>query len=83
MVGSEPDAPEDFSADLFGRTDFFIRNRFGQPGRPPLDPRLRKRPISIRLSPDVLKAFRDTGPGWQTRIDQVLREWLQSHPKAP
>lgn len=33
----------------------------------------------LRLSRDVLEAFRATGPGWQTRIDEALREWLESH----
>lgn len=36
-----------------------------------------KEHINIRLSPDVLEAFRVTGPGWQTRIDDALRQWLK------
>jgi len=41
-------------------------------GRPPLDnPKV---PIHIRLSADVLAAFKATGKGWQTRIDALLRE---------
>ena len=39
-----------------------------------------KERITIRLSPDVLSAFRATGAGWQTRIDAVLKEWLTHHP---
>ncbi len=38
-----------------------------------------KERISIRLSRDVLGRFRETGPGWQTRIDTALREWLTAH----
>jgi uncharacterized protein (DUF4415 family) len=30
----------------------------------------------LRLSADVLAAFRSTGPGWQSRIDDALRQWL-------
>jgi len=37
----------------------------------------------LRLSPDVLESFKATGPGWQTRIDEALREWLNDHPKFP
>ena len=33
----------------------------------------RKRAINIRLSPEVLEHFRATGPGWQTRVDEVLK----------
>jgi len=38
-----------------------------------------KERITIRLSPDVLGAFRATGQGWQTRVDAALRDWLQTH----
>jgi uncharacterized protein (DUF4415 family) len=37
----------------------------------------RKEPVSIRLSPDVLRHFRDGGAGWQTRIDEALRDWIK------
>jgi uncharacterized protein (DUF4415 family) len=40
----------------------------------------RKEPISIRLSPEVVESFRATGEGWQTRIDEVLKAWVQEHP---
>lgn len=30
--------------------------------------------VSLRLSPDVIKHFKDGGPGWQTRIDDALRK---------
>ncbi|OQC19052.1 MAG: hypothetical protein BWX69_03064 [Planctomycetes bacterium ADurb.Bin069] len=29
--------------------------------------------VTLRLDPDVLAKFRDTGPGWQTRINAALR----------
>jgi uncharacterized protein (DUF4415 family) len=35
--------------------------------------------INIRLSPDVLDAFRSSGRGWQTKIDGALKEWLEKH----
>lgn len=38
-----------------------------------------KERITIRLSPEVVGAFRSTGPGWQTRVDAALREWLKTH----
>ena len=30
--------------------------------------------VSLRLSPAVLEYFKATGPGWQTRIDEVLKK---------
>lgn len=37
---------------------------------------------TIRLSPEVSAAFRATGPGWQTRIDNALKDWLRTHSPA-
>jgi uncharacterized protein (DUF4415 family) len=34
----------------------------------------RKRPVSLRLDPDVLAHFRRSGRGWQSRINAVLRK---------
>jgi len=57
--------PEIFGAEVAAR---MLKPR----GRPPLaNP---KRATTIRLSPEVMDAFRATGRGWQTRIDAVLRE---------
>jgi uncharacterized protein (DUF4415 family) len=33
-----------------------------------------KKLVSLRLSPDVLDHFKAKGPGWQSRIDDVLRK---------
>jgi len=36
-----------------------------------------KQLVSLRLSPAVLEYFRATGPGWQTRIDEVLKKVVE------
>lgn len=46
-------------------------------GRPVAD--VTKERITIRLSADVLQRFRSGGPGWQTRIDAALKDWLARH----
>jgi uncharacterized protein (DUF4415 family) len=33
----------------------------------------RKLPLKLRLDPDVVAAFRATGPGWQSRMNAALR----------
>jgi uncharacterized protein (DUF4415 family) len=38
-----------------------------------------KQATTIRLSPDVMAAFKATGVGWQTRIDAALKDWLRTH----
>ena len=37
-----------------------------------------KQPVSIRLSPEVVEYFKATGKGWQTRMDTVLKEYVDS-----
>jgi len=56
-------------------------NTAAQPGH--LRTRGLKKKIKLRLSPEVLEAFRATGPDWQERMDAALRTalengWLES-----
>ena len=39
-----------------------------------------KEQVAIRLDPEVVGALRASGPGWQTRVNAVLKEWLASKP---
>lgn len=41
-----------------------------------------KERITIRLSQDVVKRFRASGDGWQTRMDAALKDWLKDHSPA-
>jgi uncharacterized protein (DUF4415 family) len=36
-----------------------------------------KVPISIRVDPDVLDFFRESGPGYQSRMNAVLRAFME------
>ena len=47
-----------------------IAAAFRKPGRPAGS---NKQAVSIRLDKDVLDKFRATGPGWQSRINDVLK----------
>lgn len=47
-------------------------------GRPQKD--ARKVNQTIRIDPEVLEAYRQEGKGWQTRINQVLRENMPKQP---
>ncbi|MFW6732710.1 MAG: BrnA antitoxin family protein [Synechococcus sp.] len=44
-------------------------------------PRLanKKQLVSIRYSPEVLKFFKSYGAGWQSRMDAVLKEYVELH----
>ena len=37
----------------------------------------RKVQTAIRFDPDVLAALKSTGRGWQTRVNDVMREWVK------
>ncbi len=67
----------DVVADVFGpkAAEAFRRGR-GRPAKP-----ARKVNQTLRLDPDVLAAYRHQGSGWQTRINEVLREHMPKHGK--
>ena len=46
-------------------------------GRPKSESR--KLLLSVRYSPEVVAYFKSTGEGWQTRMDDVLREYVARH----
>ena len=67
-IAADPDTYELGAADL---------KQMKRIGRPKAE--VTKERITIRLSAGVLDDFRATGPGWQTRIDSALKEWLKEH----
>lgn len=38
-----------------------------------------KQSVSIRYSPEILEYFKATGAGWQTRMNDALRDWVAKH----
>ncbi len=41
-----------------------------------------KKQVTLRLDADMLEWFREQGGKYQTRINQALREYMDSHRKA-
>jgi uncharacterized protein (DUF4415 family) len=41
-----------------------------------------KEQVAIRYNPEVIAAFRASGSGWQTRMNNALEDWLKSHSPA-
>lgn len=41
-----------------------------------------KVPTTIRFDADVLAALRASGKGWQTRVNEIVRDWVKTHPVA-
>jgi len=38
-----------------------------------------KVPVSIRLDQDVVDFFRHSGRGWQTKVNEILRDYKATH----
>ena len=74
----DPDDAPELSDDFFARADEFVGDKLVRRGRPPSSSV--KRPVTVRYDADVIAAFRSTGKGWQTRMNDALREWIQAHP---
>lgn len=77
-----PSTPEEIAAwskdAVFpgGGGDAYMKRRRG-PGRAP-----HKVPTTIRFDPEVLAALKATGRGWQTRVNEAMREWVKAHSPA-
>jgi uncharacterized protein (DUF4415 family) len=41
-----------------------------------------KKPVTLRIDPDVISWFRNTGAGYQTRINAVLRAYMLAKRKG-
>ncbi|MFP4889300.1 BrnA antitoxin family protein [Paraburkholderia sp. EG304] len=60
--------------------DFKKMKRLGARGRPRLD--TPKVLLSVRYDADIVEAFKASGDGWQTRMNDALRDWLKDHQPA-
>jgi uncharacterized protein (DUF4415 family) len=64
-VAADPDAAPIAGADWFRDAELVLPEA--------------KQAISLRIDPDVLRWFRDQGPGYQSRINAVLRQYARAH----
>lgn len=70
-IAADPDTYE------LGAAEFKQLRRVG---RPPLEsPKVQ---LTVRYDSDVVDAFKAGGPGWQTRMNDALREWLHGREKV-
>jgi uncharacterized protein (DUF4415 family) len=76
-VWVDPDDAPELTDTFFERADEFKGARLVRRGRPKADV-VRER-ITIRLEADVLAQFKASGPGWQTRMNAALADWLKTH----
>jgi uncharacterized protein (DUF4415 family) len=80
----DPDLPE-WTDEMLEHAEFSIGGKVIRPatgylsptgfkvGRPPLRGTAKKQ-VTLRLDADVIAKFRETGPGWQSRMNEALRK---------
>ncbi len=70
----------DSDPDTFVPTDAQFAQMKRRGGRPKLEhPKIA---LTVRYDADIIERFRATGEGWQTRMNNALRDWLQTHQLA-
>lgn len=80
----DPDEAPEWTAEAFERAeirdgDQLVRSASGtlnQRGRPKLDQP--KKQITLRLDQDVIDRLRASGPGWQGRINDILKKAVEA-----
>lgn len=75
VLDSEDDAPDLSSPEWQTKIDAAPVKR-GRPKAPAT-----KALVSLRLDRDVLAAYKSTGPGWQSRINETLKKAAQAPKK--
>ena len=75
LDGTEPAEDEDSPDAAPLMREAVAKRRAGRPAGSG-----NKEQVAIRFDRDVLASFRAAGPGWQTRMNDALREWLATHP---
>jgi uncharacterized protein (DUF4415 family) len=74
----DPDDAPPLDAEFFKRGEIRDGDRVIRPGRPPLlSPKVM---ISVRLDADVVRGLRESGAGWQSRLNDTLRRSLARQP---
>ena len=63
--------------EWFEQADYRVGGELIRKGRGRPKSAAPKRQVTIRLDPDVLDGLRATGAGWQSRLNVLVREWLQ------
>jgi uncharacterized protein (DUF4415 family) len=76
----DPDDAPELTDEFFEQADEYIGDKLIRRGRPKAEQT--KQALTVRYDADIVAAFKATGKGWQTRMNEALRDWLKSHSPA-
>jgi len=76
----DPDDAPEWTDDQFARAEIRIGDRvirpangtLTRPGRPKSESP--KKQVTLRLDQDVIEKLRESGPGWQSRANEILKK---------
>ena len=74
---NDPDDAPELDEAFFARADLNQGHVTIRRGRP-ISVQT-KIPVKIRFDADIVTTFRASGKGWQTRMNNALREYLRNH----
>ena len=76
----DPDDAPELTDEFFEQAEVWHGDTLIRAGRPKsANP---KQLVSLRLDPDLLAWLRASGPGWQTRANDILRQAMPAEPKG-
>ena len=81
---TDPDDAPEWEDEDFQKAEFKIGDQVVRPatgtyakrGRPRLDNP--KQLVTLRLDPDVLARLRESGPGWQSKVNEILKKAMEA-----
>lgn len=86
-IAADPDAAPELTDEMMAQMrpaeEVFPEIVAAYRARRGLQKKPKKVPVSIRLDPEVVEYFRAEGEGWQTRINEVLVEYIVEQSEAP
>lgn len=75
LTQADYDEIPELTDEWFETADLYHGGKLIRRGRPKTEQP--KKQVTIRLDADLLDNLRATGPGWQTRVNDALRTWLE------
>jgi uncharacterized protein (DUF4415 family) len=80
ITAEEYDEIPELTDAFFEQADQYRGGELIRRGRPKLEqPKLA---FTVRYDAEVIEAFKATGRGWQTRMNDALKQWLREHSAA-